>query len=99
MLCSTKVCVSQTPFITLQKATQLSKTYKVYSATKTSFILDSLKSTWLITRLDTTYHTNAGNCKNTNGCTVQLKTVLKLNAISGKLISKKNTKEVFANYE
>jgi hypothetical protein len=90
---------SQTKFISKEKAIELAQKNKCYSTTKSTLMLDSLKKVWIVARLDTTYYTKEGNCKNTNGCTVQMSTILKLNAISGKVISKKKKKEVFANYE
>lgn len=90
---------SQTKFISKEKAITIAQKYKCYSQTKSTLTLDSLKKVWIVSRLDTIYHTKEGNCKNTNGCTVQLSSILRLNAISGKLISKKKKKEIFANYE
>ncbi len=90
---------SQSKFISKEQAIINAKKLKSYSQTKSTLTLDSLKKVWIIARLDTTYHTKEGNCKNTNGCTVQISTVLKLSATSGKLISKKKKKEVLANYE
>lgn len=90
---------SQNKFISKEQAITKAEKLNCYSANKCSLILDSIKKVWIISRLDTTYYTKEGNCKNTNGCTIQLSTVLKLNAISGKQISKKKKKVIFANYE
>lgn len=46
-----------------------------------------------------TRHTNWGDCKHTNGCTVQKTITVKLDAATGKLKSRKKKRSKYPNYE
>ncbi len=72
--------------------------------------LDTARKVWLIS-VSKTKHINEGkcnlnqpktdtcNCKNTNGCTDMWSKKIRINAINGKVISKKTTRKRYANYE
>lgn len=44
-------------------------------------------------------HTNRGECKHTNGCTLTKTVTLIINAKTRRVISKRKKKEMFPNYE
>lgn len=60
--------------------------------------LDTLTCKWtLITgKID---HTNKGDCKYTNGCTVSTTATLVINAVTGKTLLLEKNKKLFHNYE
>jgi hypothetical protein len=53
---------------------------------------------WEIISTKTGY-TERGNCAKTNGCSIIYKRIIKINAATGKVMSKKQTKSIFPNYE
>lgn len=44
-------------------------------------------------------YTKKGDCAYTNGCSIIYRKVIKINAITGKVINKKSTKTIYPNYE
>lgn len=60
--------------------------------------LDTLTCTWLFSSCRTR-HSNWGDCKNTNGCTVWISAQILVDAQSGKVVSCKREKKRYHNYE
>ena len=50
-------------------------------------------------QLDTYRHTNRGECKRTNGCTLVKTTRLWFDAETGRLIRRKKSRRLYPNYE
>jgi len=44
-------------------------------------------------------YTNKGDCARTNGCSIFYSKIIKIDAISGKVLDKKSTKKLYHNYE
>ncbi|NOQ75068.1 MAG: hypothetical protein GQ574_23850 [Crocinitomix sp.] len=44
-------------------------------------------------------YTDKGDCANTNGCSIIYTRTIKINAVNGKVMGKKETKSIFPNYE
>lgn len=59
---------------------------------------DEKERTWTVHSVKT-HHTNLGDCKQTNGCTVVKSVTLVIDDKKGKVVSKTKEKKIFPNYE
>lgn len=69
-----------------------------YWVSPTSITFDEKESTWTVHSVKT-HHTNRGDCKHTNGCTVVKSVTLTIDDQNKKVISKTKEKIIFPNYE
>lgn len=53
---------------------------------------------WIITGISY-HHSNKGDCKNTNGCTVEERSLIIIHADTGKILFKEKKSKVYPNYE
>lgn len=53
---------------------------------------------WIVRGIRYT-HSNKGDCKNTNGCTVEERSLIIIHADTGKILFKEKTTKVYHNYE
>lgn len=59
---------------------------------------DALRCEWTVTSCKIS-HTNRGDCKHTNGCTVTTTSTLVIHAITRKIVSLEKEKQLIHNYE
>ena len=103
---------SNSQFITEAKAISIAKRNQLITKLDPTpqTILDTAKKVWQISSMRTKYvkvgkcnlnqpKTDTCNCKHTNGCTDIWQKKIRINAINGKIISKKTTRKRYANYE
>lgn len=90
------------PILDTMQVIQISKRHHAYwteywvSPPAISF--DEKERTWTVHSVKTE-HTNRGECKHTNGCTVVKSVTLVIDDKKDKVVSKTKEKKIFPNYE
>jgi len=60
--------------------------------------LDPCYRRWIIRGISY-QHSNKGDCKNTNGCTIEERSLIIIHADTGKILFKEKVTKVYPNYE
>jgi len=60
--------------------------------------LDPCYRRWIIRGISY-HHSNKGDCKNTNGCTIEERSLIIIHADTGKILFKEKVTKVYPNYE
>ena len=100
------ITVSQTPKcvpkIDSNEVVRIAKKKRIYWMKdwqcRPTLKLDTFNCKWTIIT-GKTEHTNKGDCKYTNGCTVSITATLVINAMTGETLLLEKKKELFHNYE
>jgi hypothetical protein len=82
----------------IRKAKRRHAYWTEYWVSPPALSFDEKERTWTVHSVKT-HHTNRGDCKNTNGCTVVKSVTLVIDDRNKKIVSKTKKKDLFPNYE
>ena len=92
-------CISALDTAEVIKIAKKKKAYwQVHEQMKPDIVFDVGKCEWIV-KSSKTKHTNRGNCKNTNGCTLLKTVTLTIDARTIKIKHKRRRKKLYHNYE